>query len=170
MSAPLLYRWTGSVMEPLPRFHNAAAAQFTEGELYRLDVLKDRSQASHSHYFAAIHDGWLNLPEHLTERFPTSEHLRKWALIKAGFHDSRSIVANSKAEAHRLAVFVKPSDEFAVVTVIEATVTIYSAKSQSKRAMGAAEFKRSKEAVLGIIEEMVGVDRGEIERNAGKAA
>lgn len=170
MSAPLLYRWTDERMVPVPSSLNNARRQFAPGGMYRLDVYRERSPASHSHYFAAVHEGWANLPEHMVERFPTSEHLRKWCLIKSGYHDSRSIVAATKAEAQRIAFFVKPSDEFAVVTVTDALVTVYTARSQSRKAMAGPEFQKSKDDVLAIIEQMTGVERGDLKRNAGKAA
>lgn len=166
--APLLFSWDGEVMRP--RHPALADKQFVVGENYRLEVREDRSQASHNHYFAAVHESWANLPEHLAERFPTSEHLRKYALVKGGFRDERSIVAGSKAEAQRLAAFIRPMDEFAIVTVSEAVVTVYTAKSQSLKAMGRAEFGRSKEAVLGILADMIGVSAPELQRNAGLAA
>lgn len=170
MSAPLIYTWQGDCFTPLKRFQRACDEQFTIGEVYTLEEVKSRSQVSHNHYFASLHDGWLNLPEHLTERFPTQEHLRKWCLVKAGYHDQRSIVASSKAEAQRIAAFIKPLDEFAVVIVSECTVTIYTAKSQSKKAMGAADFQKSKSAVLDLIANMIGTDAGTLARNAEQVA
>jgi hypothetical protein len=74
------------------------------------------------------------------EEFPTAEVLRKKMLIRAGYADERSIVCASKAEAQRVAAFVKPMDEYAVVTVREAVVRVYTAQSQSIKAMGAKPF------------------------------
>jgi ABC-type nickel/cobalt efflux system permease component RcnA len=53
-------------------------------------------------------------------------------------------------------------DDFAVVTVSEAVVTVYTAKSQSMRAMGKKAFAESKEAVLRILSEMLGVEVGQL--------
>lgn len=163
---PLTYRWLGDSFEILPRHQKAADAEFVIGEVYTLEEVKGRSQVSHNHFFAAVHSGWLNLPEQKAERFPTSEHLRKWCLIKSGFHDQRSIVAASKAEALRVAAFIRPIDEFAVVVVSECTVTVYTAKSQSKKAMGAADFQASKQAVLDLIDSMLAVSPGDTQKNA----
>jgi len=169
MTTVLAYRWSGDSFEVLPRHQKQADKEFVIGDVYTLEEVKGRSMKSHSHFFASVNEGWLNLPEHVAERFPTAEFLRKYCLIKAGFHDQRSIVAASKAEAQRIAAFIKPIDEFAIVVVSECTVTIYTAKSQSKKAMGADEFGKSKTAVLDLIDDMLGVDRGET-RKAGKAA
>ena len=122
---------------------------------------------------AAPHHGadpLMALIQHLAERWPTPEHLRKWLLIKAGYHDERSIVAASKAEAHRIATFVKPLDDYAIITVTEAVVTIYTAKSQSMRAMGKQEFGESKRKVLEMLSGMIGVSQEDLNANAGRAA
>lgn len=165
----MLFEWSGEAMVPLPRFHNRANAEFVVHERYKMEVSEDRSQASHNHYFVTLHEAWLNLPEAVAERFPTDEHLRKHALIKAGYHDSRSFVASSKAEAVRLAAFLKPMDEYAIILVHEATVTVYTAKSQRKAAMGAKDFQASKQAVLDVIAAMILVTPAELQ-NAGAAA
>lgn len=153
---PLVFRWDGEALQPLhPR---VADRHLTIGEAYCFVEHHDRSAASHRHYFAAIAEAWKNLPELYAGQFPTSEHLRKYALIKAGYRDERSYVAASKADAVRLASFVKPMDDFAVVVATEAVVTSYTAKSQSLKAMGKRDFQASKEAVLGILGDMIGTD------------
>ena len=167
MSAPMTYTWQGDCFTPLNRFQKACDAEFVIGETYTLEEIKGRSSKSHNHFFAALEQGWLNLPEHIAERFPTSEHLRKYCLVKAGFHDQRSIVASSKAEAQRIASFIKPIDEFAIVVVTECAVTVYTAKSQSKKAMGPKDFHASKTAVLELIDDLLCVNRGDTEK-AGK--
>lgn len=165
---PINYQWDGEVLRPLhPKI---ADKHLVIGERYSLVEHQERSQNSHNHYFAVIKEGWQNLPEWLAERFPTDEHLRKYALIKAGYHDSHSITCASKAEAVRVAAFVRPTDEFSVVTVTEATVTRYTAQSQSMKAMGKQKFQESKSAVLEIISAMVGVRSDELQREAIRAA
>ena len=138
--------------------------------VYRLEPREERSSNSHRHYFSCINEAWSNLPETLAERFPTAEHLRKYTLIKAGYFDARTIVAASTAEAQRIAAFVRPLDEFAVVTAREATVAVYTARSQSVRAMGAKEFAASKNAVLDELASMIGTDSKTLAQNAGRAA
>lgn len=169
-AAPILFQWSGEAMVPHPRFRRECDASFVVGENYRLAVQEHRSQANHNHYFAAIHEAWMNLPDLMAEWFPTTEHLRKYALIKAGYRDERSIVCNSKAEAQRLAAFIKPMDEFAVVTTHEAVVTVWTAKSQSKAAMGKQVFQESKSKVLDVLAEMIGVQPETLTKNVGRAA
>lgn len=167
---PLPYEWTGEAMVPLPRVATMADKEFVIGEMYRLAPYEERSANSHNHYFAALNEAWQNLPEDIAERFPTAEHLRKWCLIKAGYRDERTIVASSKAEAQRIAAFVKPMDEFAVVAVKEATVIVATAKSQSHRAMGKKDFGESKQAVLEIAAEMIGRSPEMLTQHARRAA
>lgn len=133
---------------------------FVVHETYKMVEHHDRSQVSHNHYFATIGQAWSNLPDRLLEEFPTAEVLRKKLLIRAGYADERSIVCASKAEAQRVAAFVKPMDEYAVVTVREAVVRVYTAQSQSVKAMGAKPFQQSKQAVLDALDDLLGVERG----------
>jgi len=158
---PMPMKWDGSAMVPLQP--KRAGSFYEAGKTYVLTEHKDRSQSSHNHEFGWLHEAWMNLPEDmLTERFPTAEHLRKWALIRAGYSDSHTITCGSKAEALRIAAFIKPIDEFAVVVVTEATVTRYTAKSQSRRAMGAAEFQRSKTLIMDVVAKLLGVSPEDI--------
>lgn len=167
-TAPLAFTWDGEAM--VPRHPRLADKAFAVGEIYVLVEHHDRSQASHRQYFAAIRDAHDNLPEDLAEQFATPDHLRKWALCKAGYADERSIVCASKAEAQRMAAFLRPMDSFAVVTVREAMVRVYTAQSQSLKAMGKQAFQDSKQKVLDILDGLVGVERGTLQREAGRAA
>lgn len=143
-----------------------ADKHYVIGARYALVEHQERSQKSHAHYFAMVHDAWANLPEHLAEQYPTSERLRKHCLIKAGFADSQTFVCSSKAEAQRMAAFIRPIDEFSIISVKEATVTRWTAKSQSMKAMGKDEFQRSKDAVLQILSDMIGVAPAELKKAA----
>jgi hypothetical protein len=153
--APLWFEWNGEVMVPVSR--RPAQQQFEVRHRYRLEHREERSSASHQHYFACIAAAWESLPPDAADRFATPEHLRKWALIKAGYRDERSFICASKAEAQRLAVFIRPMDDFAVVSVAGTGVVVLTAKSQSMKAMGKADFQASKDAVLDIIAQFLGV-------------
>ena len=163
MTAPLLYRWTGEAMEPLPRFRARCDEAFTVGETYRLTAEEERSLRSHRHYFALVHDYWLNIPEKMGDRWPSEEHFRKWCLIQAGYADERSIVCANKTEAQRVAAFMRPMDSYAIVTVHEAVVRVFTAQSQSMKAMGAKVFQQSKDKVLEIMAGIVGAVSPEAE-------
>jgi len=153
----LPFEWDGEALIPRKGFARRADAMFVIGQTYVMSEEQERSNASHRHYFVSVSEAWNSLPDHLAERFPTSEHLRKYCLVKAGFADHRQIVCASKAEAQRVAAFIKPMDEYSVVTVNDAVVTVFTPQSQSVRAMGAKTFQDSKQKVLDIIADMIGV-------------
>lgn len=165
---PLRFTWDGEAF--YPKVPKLADKYFTVGEDYSLVPHEDRSAASHNHYFASIAEAHNNLPEHLAERFATPEHLRKFALIKAGYRDERSIVCGSKAEALRVKALIEPIDDFALVIADGAVVTVFTAKSQKLRAMDKKVFAESKDAVLRIISAMIGTDAGTLRANAARAA
>lgn len=162
------FDWDGESLTP--KHPRLADRYFAVGETYRMGQEEARSTASHNHQFAEIEEAHSNLPEDLMLEFPTSTHLRKFALIKAGYCDKRSVVCSSKAEALRVAAFIKPLDDYAIVEVTGCVVTHYTAQSQSRKAMGAKVFQESKTAILDIVSAMIGVKPAELQREAGKAA
>ena len=151
----LICEWTGDGFTPLQRFKAEADKTLVVHERYVIDTIEERSARSHRQYFARIKDYWMSLPDAMLDRFPTPEHLRKYCLIKAGYADSRSIVEASKAAALRLAAFLRPIDEFAIVTIEQCVVTIWTAKSQSHKSMDKATFQESKDAVFEILENLL---------------
>lgn len=162
---PILFTWTGDSFSPAgSHWAKQADKHFVIGERYALIEHQERSQKSHAHYFAMVNDAWQSLPEHLAEQYPTSERLRKHCLIKAGYADSQTFVCASKAEAQRMAAFIRPIDEFSIVSVKEATVTRWTAKSQSVKAMGREDFQRSKDAVLQVLSDMIGTTPSELQK------
>lgn len=165
MADQILCEWDGEVMRPSGSvWARRADKLFTVGERYMIGADQERSANSHRHYLSAVREAWENLPESLAERFPSESHLRKYALIKTGFHDERSIVCASKAEAQRVAAFIRPMDDYALVTVSEAVVRVYTARSQSMKAMGKDDFQKSKQAVLDLVSDMIGVTRTQLEK------
>jgi hypothetical protein len=162
MSIVLPYVWSGEAFEPLPGFRKRADAAFVVGQVYHMEPIEERTARTHKHYFACVNEAWQSMPDDFAERFPTPEALRKFALIKAGFADSRQLVAASRAEALRLAAFVRPMDEYALVKMATdaPVVTVWTAQSQSMRAMGKERFKASKDAVLAAIEDLLDLQPG----------
>lgn len=169
MSAPLLFEWTGEAMVPLPRFRKAADEAFVVHERYRMTIEEERSMQSHRHQFAAIREGWLNLPDHIATQFPTAEALRKHALIMTGFRKERKFATASREEARKLAAFLRPTDaddNYTIISVRENVVIEWKAESQSRAAMGNERFKASKKAVLDFIEGLIGVSPDTLAREA----
>jgi len=167
---PIPMRWEGDGFKPLPRFAAECDKHFVVGEVYRLAVVEDRSKRSHDHFFACVDDAWGNLPERWAVRFPSPDHLRKWALIKAGYADSRQYVCASEDDAWKLGAFIRPLNGYAVVTVDGCVLTVWEAQTQSMKAMKKARFQESKVAVLDIIAGMIGVPAATLAANAGYAS
>lgn len=164
MNAPIFFQWIDDAMHPLPQFLKIAQRQYQKGKPYRLEVIEERSAAQHRRYFAAVHEAWTQLPENKMEQYPTADHLRRWALIKCGYHDERSIACASEAEAIKVASFIKPMDSFAVVTLKGDVVKVYTAKSQSVRNMDKETFQKSSNDVLDCLGSVIGVTRGQLDK------
>lgn len=167
-NSPVKFLWDGEVMKPLNP--QRADQAYVVGVVYPLAIYEDRSAASHNHYFAAVHEAWKNLPEKLSGEYPTSEHLRKRALIRCGYYDMREIVCTSPSEAVKVKSFIKPMDEYAVVISKDVVVRVYTAKSQSPHAMNKEEFQKSKQDVLDDLAGLIETDTKTLVANAGKAA
>lgn len=167
---PQIFKWDAERSVMVPLRPKAADRIYVDEETYRLGVIEERSWNSHNHYFASIHEAFINLPESEVERFPSEDHLRKWALVQAGYCNENMIVCDSNAEAIRAAQVMRGLDGYAVIVVSKKVVRVLQAKSQSMRAMGKKEFQESKDAVLGIISELIGTSAAELKQNSGKAA
>ena len=164
------FTWDGEAMRPNPRFVGTCNKQYVVGEEYRLDVIEERSAASHSHFFAAVNEAWKNLPHDIAPRFPTADKLRRWCLIKAGFANEQSLVCQTVTDAARFASMIGRMNDDAIIVTKGPVVKVYTAKSQSLRSMDKAEFQRSKEATLALLAEMIGTSAKELSDNAGRAA
>jgi len=168
---PIIFQWTGEAMIPRDRrFAYQCDRQFVVGEHYTLVQHEDRSSASHRHFFACVRAAWESLPEQMADRFPSPDHLRAYCLIKTGWRKERTHVAATKAEALRLAAFVRPIDDFAIVTTSGLSVTVWTAKSQSTRAMNKQDFQRSKEDVLGVLADLIGTSKEALTERAKEVA
>jgi hypothetical protein len=161
MIPPIAYQWDGEAL--VPRVPQLADKHLVVGETYMMVPHEDRSSATHKHEFAWLRDAWLNLPEDVAVNYPTEEHLRKRALIEAGFYDETIVDAGTKAAALRVASWAKAQDDFALVFVRDQFVIKRTAKSQSRRAMKKAEFQKSKTAIMEIISAMIGVTPAELQ-------
>lgn len=165
---PLEYRYEGEgqFLPTSPYWARRADQHFVVGQAYRMVEHYDRSQASHSHLFAWLHDAWQSLPERYKHEnwAQTSEHLRKYALVRTGFCDTQTFACGSRAEAERWAANLRPMDEFSIVVVEGTTVQRFTAQSQSHRAMGGKRFNESKAAILDFIAGLLEVDPRQLEK------
>jgi hypothetical protein len=155
--APLMVEWTGEAFEPLARHRKQCDAQYVVGERYIVAIEQPRNVGFERAYFASLREIWKSLPDDQALRFPSVEHMRKFALIHAGFCDSRTLVCRTRAEADRIAAFVRPHNGYAIVSVTRNVITEWVARSQSRRAMGREEFRRSADAVMDFCAGLIGV-------------
>lgn len=148
--------------QALPRYQNVCAAHYGEGEIVTIAPVEHESTRTRNHYFVSLQEAFANLPDHLAAQYLSFDHFRKRGLIATGYRDERSTVCASKAEAQRIAAFIRPMDDYAVVTVSESVVTVYTAKSQKLGAMGKETFQRSKEDVLAWAAGLIGVEPSQL--------
>jgi hypothetical protein len=150
---PLLYEGNG-----LFRCLHPKRVKLDVGAVHGWQMAEHRSKSSHDHFFACVNEAWKNLPEDMADDFPSPEHLRKWSLIKAGFCSETRIVCANNSEAMTLATKAKSLDKYSVVAIDEKAVTIWTADSQRRDAMGRQAFQEAKERALHIISNLLGVD------------
>lgn len=167
---PVAFVWTGEAMVPLPRFRKLCDAQFEVNEEYPLMIVENRSMASHNHYFAALHEGYMNLAEEYAQEFDSAEHLRSWALCKAGFCTVTTYVLNTAEDARQLRVALKADNPAAIVAISGNVAKVYRAESQSMAAMKKERFEDSKREVLDIVASMARTTTAELKKNAGRSS
>jgi hypothetical protein len=167
---PVMMTKRGDRMEVEPRFLRLFHAQFGEGESYPMMPLEERSMASHRGYFGEVARAFENLAEEYDGKFPDSEYLRKWALVECGFCTEATYPMDSKRDAMTMAAALRKADAYAVITVRENIVRVYTAESQSVPSMPKERFDASKKAVLDLISGMARTTPAELKKNAGQSA
>ena len=168
MAPGTIFTWRAEDGCLVAKWPKLAASRFVDGQDYLMAEVEHRSDKTHKHEFAWLREAWLNLPENLADEYPSPEHLRKRALIMAGFYHEVILDVGSHAAALRVAHFAKGEDEFAVAVVRGGVVVVRKAKSQSKRTMQKGEFQASKSAILEIIAGMIGVTPDALSRQESK--
>jgi hypothetical protein len=166
-SAPVIMRWEGDNFVPInQRWATACDKQFVVGGVYVLTEHQARSEKSHRHYFASVKEAWKNLTGDVALYFPTSEHLRKYALIRCGFSIHHTIVLKNKKDAMLAASMMRPMNDMDVIVVDGIKVTRFAARSQDTRRMDRDEFQKSKQAVLDFCADLIGVKTALLETHA----
>lgn len=166
---PVMFIWNDDgVMEPDRRYKQLCDRQFVVGESYALTVDEHRSSASHRHYFASVHEAWMNLDHKYDGRFPSAEHLRAWALVEVGYCDEEVFAMPDKRDAMRLAKFLRRQGPLKILQVSGNVVRCWTARSQAVSAMKREEFQDSKKKVLDLLSSMIGTTRGALEKQGKK--
>lgn len=172
-SEAISFIWDGRSMIPLDRYRSLASRQFRPGNVYPMIPHRDRSMKAHGLYFKAIEVAWQNLPEEWQrrrdsnlDRFPSSTHLRKWALIQEGFANRIERICKSHEDAIEWGKFIREElDPYAVLEVAGDVLVIWTAQSQDAN-MGHDEFQRSMDKVMGRVAHMLGISADELCDNA----
>jgi len=165
MTRPIPCIFMGDHWAIRPAFQKAAREIYGRGEVVTLAPVEERSMVSHAHEFAWLKDAWMNLPEQYAGQFPTPDHLRKRALIDAGFYDEQIIDVGTQAACLRVARAIGAREEFSVVVVKAPFVIIRTAKSQARGKMDRAEFQASKTAIMETVAAMIGVTAEDLKSN-----
>lgn len=167
---PVVCVWDGNVMIPLPRFKRLCDSQFAVNEEYPLAIVENRSMASHNHYFAELSEAFDNLTEEHAKRFPDPEALRSWALVQTGYCTEVDHVADSPAEARKMAATIRRYSPYTVIKISGNVVKVFEPLSQSLAAMKKQPFEDSKRAVLDLVAAMARTTPAELKKNAGRSA
>lgn len=159
MKQPLVYTFIDGAMVPLGRFGRLAHEQYEPNQTYFLGDIEERSEVSHRHEFVWLKEAWETLPEDLGEKYPSSEHLRKAALIATGWSTIHDYACVTPAEARRTYAIIRSLvDEYAVVVVQDAVVRVVEARSQARAKMKPADFQKSKQDILDWVSGLLGVE------------
>lgn len=166
--------WSGREMVPLDRYRSLANRQFRPGKVYPMIPHRDRSMKAHGLYFKAVEVAWQNLPEQWQkrresnlDRFPSSTHLRKWALIQEGFANRTEHPCKSHEDAIEWGKFIREElDPYAVLEVVGDVLVIWTAQSQDVNNMGHEDFQRSMDKVLSRLSDMLGIATDDLVANA----
>lgn len=159
---PMYFQWDGDNIVPAKAFRAMANRYFVVGEWYRLEAREERSAKTHRHYFASVNEAWETLPESIAGRFPSPEHLRKWALCKAGYCNEDIVACSDGDQAKKFARIIRKRDPYSIISIQQDTIHIFTPHSQSQAKMNKEQFQQSKVAVLHVIDELLGTSRGTV--------
>lgn len=161
--------WNGKALVPVPKFERLAERQFVVGHTYVLEPHEFISHKERSRFMATVGEAHANLSAEALARYPTPSHLRKWALIKAGWRKEHYAAFATHEEASRHAAFLRGLDDMMVVVVSENVVRAYIARTQrvgdpEMGFMTKEEFRQSADDVLAILSGTIGVSQKALER------
>lgn len=163
--------WSGLHWDPAPQYLRLMQRMHRPGdEVWLGEDKKERSKSSHDALMAEIRDYWENLPEYLHMEFPSDEHLRKRALIVAGYCDMKDLVLESEASAERAAALIGSLEgsQYALVQAVGCVVRVYTARSMKMLKNGGGmdrrTFQEAKDRVLHLCANAIGLTSEELKR------
>lgn len=157
------------VMVPHTRFAPLCERQFEAGEDYALTTFERPSTRSQGHFFAVVRAVWDNMPESLAKRFPSSEHLRKWALVEVGHATEAVYVLDSEKDAGIFAKAMRKADHYAVIMLSGNVVKVFTAKSMKPSLFhNKAEYQELKDRVFVELTKLTGNTLRELEHEGAQ--
>lgn len=162
---PMWWRYNGACL--VPARPELAERWFRTDQFYFMEPHNERSWRKHKAYFASLAEAWASLK---SDEYPSVECLRKHALIRTGWYEERMLTCESAEAAERVAAFIRPMDQYAIVSVSQWVVRVWTARSQSYKAMGRADFDRSMDDVLNFVAGLIEVTREQLDEQGGFAA
>ena len=154
----LRYDGAGTFIPPGVAVRELLDRKLVIGECYRVSIYHERSETYHAKYFATIAEAWQHLPNPWDQMLPSPEHLRKYALIKAGWCDSVTLPLKSKSDAIAGVNAARFIDAYCVATATANVLTIFKARSQRKAFQDAHSFYETAVRVFDVIGGIIGVD------------
>lgn len=165
----VIFTWTDEgVMKPLGRFMNLCQRQYVIGEEYALGPVEEVLPRERGAIFAETKRAWKNLDHEFDGKFPSLEHLRKWALIEVGYYTQSETVLSTAKDAKNMALQARKLDDYARISVVENVVIIRTAKSISGAALKREEFKIVKKAVIDLLASMANTTAADLSKEAKK--
>lgn len=145
-----------------------------EGGVYNVSLAKDRSPESHKQFFAVLADAFHQMPE-AKQQWRDPEHLRKWLLCKVSWCNQTDTVLSSNDDAMKYATMIKSLDPYSVVYVNDNVVRYWEPKSMkmaraNNGGMSKQDFQRVKQDSFDFLDDYLGLERGTLAKEGGKAA
>jgi hypothetical protein len=125
-------------MTTQPDIHCHECGAIMSSDLFSADKMRMR-------FFAILRDVHGNLNDELRQRFPSSEMLRKHALIHVGHCDVMTVLAGSIEAAPSIAAAFVRKLPYCIIDIKGDVLTIYEALSMSRPALLKADFLRVSE-------------------------
>jgi hypothetical protein len=166
---PILFVRVDNCMVPLPAFQRVFDERFEVNSEYALIESEERNMSQHRGYFAQLGEAFNNLAEEYANGYPSSEHLRADALVKAGYCTETDYIMDSPNEARKLAINLRRMNPYSIIRIRGNIVKHFEPESQSVPAMSKERFEASCKAVLEIVSSMARTTPAELKKNAGRS-
>ena len=168
----LYMRRHGCDLRPCSKETFARVAELPEGVTLRCQVSKPRSNPAHRMFFGIIAVAFEQWPENAKFKPTSVEHLRSWALIKAGHYNSLDVPAHNPKVAAAIVIklveAVKADDKHPIIWAMKDSVRVYTPKSVAYSEVAQADFSKISEAVYTEIEKVLGVPIAELRRQVDR--